>query len=318
MSAPATGVHVRAAGWHTVHGQRRRQPWADPIATHPDHESAAADAARREAEAWTALKFNPFGYDAGCLFYLTSLPDGVLRDWFLDHGVDPPGPGVAWADWYARERPDPMLVMAALDKLRLFDVAEAWPEAHVVADAVTYSYELPDHPDRRRFCHQPYWAWPDKGAAHAYAARVSLDPVSGIPNDFVTILPVEWCATASGVVAMVSRIPFGPDGDPGRVPLVVVSDRSAANAHANLLAATATRTLNPFAVLAWQPDGFTDALHLADVPVTYREPWRRSSGDWAAWYDTEVAQYADADRDAVWDALDQPLYIVDEVPFGTG
>ncbi len=165
------GHHVRAAAW-SADAAKRRRPWSDVVATFASRADAEADAFQRELAAWSQPGFDPFAFDAGCLFYLTSLPADVLRDWLLDHGVDPPGPFDPWPAWHAQTRPDPLVMMTALDKLRLFDVAEAWPAAHVVATAPDRWWRYSATPG---VIAEPLRAFADVAAAGRYAVEAFAD-----------------------------------------------------------------------------------------------------------------------------------------------
>lgn len=330
------GTHVRAAAW-TLDAAKRRRPWSDVVATFPTLADAEADAFERECAAWSAPGFNPFASDAGCLFYLTSLPADVLRDWLLDHGVDPPGAFDAWPAWHARTCPDPLVMLTALDKLRLFDVAEAWPAAHVVATPPDRWWRYEAKPG---VIAEPLRAFADATSAVRYAAGAFADMTRGARDayytderDFVCTVTVDArSALFADRAFLLSHA--NPNGDamydsdwpaerPGpRYPVALFADRVAADAAVARLNALARRTLNPFAVLATtpaDPGAFMDALHVADVAVTYRRPWEHFGGDWAAWLDVEQSQLTDADRAVIWAQFaDAPLYTVTEVDYDGG
>lgn len=112
---------------------RRRLPRVDTVAVHSTYEAAHADATERDLAVWRSAGFDPFAF-AGPVFYLSSLPDPVLRDWLLDRGVEPPDAGEAWPAWYARAKPDPLSLRDGLDRLRFFDAAPARPKVYAVVE----------------------------------------------------------------------------------------------------------------------------------------------------------------------------------------
>ena len=113
-----------------------RLPGADPLATFPDRPSADASARERE---WTVRRrVNPFRCGGEYLHYQTSFDAARLHDWFLDLGLEPPGPETASGSWAtAWERALPRMTDAqraaaweVLDRVRFFRVVErppSWP-----------------------------------------------------------------------------------------------------------------------------------------------------------------------------------------------
>jgi len=139
--APATRFVVRRHRWFSGPGGRHwRLPGDAAVASFATNDEAATDARRREEEARKSV--NPFACGPA-LHYLTHLDEPRLRDWLLDHGIDPPGPDKGgktdWAGWWKKghrklSAEKRAAVWEALDKVRFFTVA-AGP-ARVVGYAV--------------------------------------------------------------------------------------------------------------------------------------------------------------------------------------
>ncbi len=337
---PAGGYTVRELGWDMA----GRLPTATPVATHATYEAAHADATRRDTETWSRPRFNPFAY-AGALFYLSSLPADQLRDWLLDHGIDPPG-GHAWADWYTAARPDPVLLREALDKLRFFDVVPAWGVAYLVAEGI-YSVNLwGGSPDYGLMTGQPLRAFAIASYAAKHGERLNHKlrrdgrKYQRVVTDHAVVeVPLAEPPTAGRSAYLVQRQALDAAGllvqntmydrnenvigynDIGaRVPLAFHAPHASAARYAADLHAAARRTMNPFARLGEPTDvvGFADALHGTGVSFAYPSPLTYFCS-WAAWYDAEQAGLTDADRAAVWDLFtDRPLYEVVEMKWAAG
>jgi hypothetical protein len=168
--------------WRPVRGGWLAPPGADPLRTFTDRPVAEAQARDRE---WAVRRrVNPFLCAGPYLHYQTSFDAARLYDWFLDLGLDPPGPTTDSADWAAAwERSLPHMTDAqraaaweALDQVRFFRVTEHPPgrpmhlvaEAHLEEDPVTFPRSGPRYVGgtpymlvRRRetadaLCHQLY------------------------------------------------------------------------------------------------------------------------------------------------------------------
>jgi hypothetical protein len=110
-------------------GKRARRPGEVAVASFDTREAADAECAAREAAFREAV--NPF--DCGPAVHCwTHLDEPRLRDWLMDHGVDPPKPqkGVTdWTGWWKKSQKKlgaagRAAVWEALDKVRFFAVRE--------------------------------------------------------------------------------------------------------------------------------------------------------------------------------------------------
>jgi hypothetical protein len=107
-----------------------RGPGEVAVASFATFEEAEAERARREEE--VRKKLNPFEC-GGAIQYWTHLDEPRLRDWLMDHGVEPPKAGkdgaTNWAAWWKANQKKlstdkRAAVWEALDKVRFFAVRE--------------------------------------------------------------------------------------------------------------------------------------------------------------------------------------------------
>ncbi len=122
---------VKRLNW-TEHygGQRTRQPGEVAVVSFATFDEAEAERAKRENE--FRKKINPFNCGA-VAHYWTHLDEPRLRDWLMDHGIDPPAAKkdgtTDWSAWWkahhkklsAEKR---AVVWEVLDKVRFFAVRE--------------------------------------------------------------------------------------------------------------------------------------------------------------------------------------------------
>lgn len=116
--------------WSESGSLLRRLPKTTRVAAFADPDEATADRWRREVAARNGR--NPFRYGGASLFYQTTLPGPVLRDWYLDHDFEPPPAESAddhakWREWWKVVVPQlpPDRVAVAwepLDRVRFFEV----------------------------------------------------------------------------------------------------------------------------------------------------------------------------------------------------
>lgn len=107
-----------------------RHPGAVRVAAFDAFADASAFRWAEETRARAAV--NPFAGALGCPAEQSHLPEPLLHDWLLDHGVEPPAPAAGrrdWAGWWAESAPgwtDAQRAAAweALDKVRFFRVTE--------------------------------------------------------------------------------------------------------------------------------------------------------------------------------------------------
>jgi hypothetical protein len=134
----ATRHHFK---WNTEWEGVVQLPGATRLESHAD--PADAQRACRAAEEEVRGRVNPFACGGPALHYQTSLDEGRLHDWLLDHGVEPPAPDEEgnrpWRAWWDAESPSlspeqRSRVWEALDKVRFHRVVErpARPTAFVV------------------------------------------------------------------------------------------------------------------------------------------------------------------------------------------
>lgn len=151
MSA-ATRFVVKRLRWMPRHDDVLvRLPGEVAVASFPTFDEAAAERDRREEEA--RARVNPFACGGGgtdedgdtttAVHYWTHLDEPRLRDWLMDHGVDPPKPNkkgtTDWVKWWKRRHKKMSAekraaVWEALDKVRFYTVGEepARPVAYAV------------------------------------------------------------------------------------------------------------------------------------------------------------------------------------------
>jgi hypothetical protein len=110
----------RNHGWFRLPGTSR-------VATFADADAAESERLRLEAEARAVI--NPFRCGSS-LTEQTSLDEGRLCDWLLDHGLTPPGRKPRnWVRWYDNSRSamddyQRQKVWEALDRLHFYEVVE--------------------------------------------------------------------------------------------------------------------------------------------------------------------------------------------------
>lgn len=131
MGKPATRFVVKRLNWAEDYGGKlRRQPGEVALASFDARDAADAECATREAHFRAAV--NPF--ECGpAVHYWTHLDEPRLRDWLMDHGIDPPAAksdGAAnWPAWWKKNQKalgaaGRAAVWEALDKVRFFAVRE--------------------------------------------------------------------------------------------------------------------------------------------------------------------------------------------------
>jgi hypothetical protein len=162
---PAAGGWVRSAG-----GVR--------VAAFDTADAAYADRDAREAAA--RRRVNPFACGDG-LADLTPLAEPLLRDWLLDHGIDPPaGSGLAaWRAWWERANepsppPDLTAVWDAVSKVRFYAVEER-PVRPVVYAVVEVGWAYNDEWNYREPGGAPVTAYRSRERAEAEAARLDAE-----------------------------------------------------------------------------------------------------------------------------------------------
>jgi hypothetical protein len=115
---------------------RQRPEWGGPVKACAGRDRA--EALCRELGAKLLEGMNPFEAQGSGLADLTSLPPGPFRDWLRDVGLTPLPPGknrlVDWGRWGEKTRAGTTAVqrhrvLAGLDKLRFYAVAELDPPA---------------------------------------------------------------------------------------------------------------------------------------------------------------------------------------------
>lgn len=192
MPKPATRFVLKRLNWAEYYGGTlERQPGARDVASFDTFDAADAERAKRENEARKLV--NPFACGAGVHFW-THLDEPRLRDWLMDHGIDPPAPKkdrtTDWAGWWSKSHKKlsaekQYAVWEALDKVRFFAVAEE-PARPVGYAVVQINWEYND---------ETYDANPDQGevmqvyrtrgraeeecAEYNYFAREGWSDVSG-------------------------------------------------------------------------------------------------------------------------------------------
>jgi hypothetical protein len=131
MAELGTRFVVKRLKWAEHYGGKRtRQPGEVAVKSFASFEEAEAERAKREEEYRKAV--NPF--DCGtAVHYWSHLDEPRLRDWLMDHGIDPPKPNkdgtTNWSDWWKKNQkklgPERRAaVWEALDKVRFFAVRE--------------------------------------------------------------------------------------------------------------------------------------------------------------------------------------------------
>jgi hypothetical protein len=146
---PATGTHfvVERLNWRRGRGDTfYRYPGQTRVASFAT--AAEAEAFRRAEEAKARNAVNPFAGTLAPPTDQTSMPEGVLCDWLLDHGIDPPAADKKsgkrdWAKWWEKQSPrwtdaKRAAVWEPLDRVRFFRVSERprRPLAYAVVQVV--------------------------------------------------------------------------------------------------------------------------------------------------------------------------------------
>lgn len=159
MAKPGTRFVLKRLNWaENYGGTLERQPGARDVASFDTFDAADAERAKRENEVRKLV--NPFACGAGVHFW-THLGEPQLRDWLMDHGIDPPKPAKGgatdWAGWWTKNHKKlsaekRYAVWEALDKVRFFAVAEE-PARPVGYAVVQINWEYNDetydaHPDQ--------------------------------------------------------------------------------------------------------------------------------------------------------------------------
>lgn len=131
MAEPGKRFVVKRLNWTELYdGRRTRRPGEVALASFATFEEADADRAAREGDLRTRV--NPFACGVAA-HYWTHLDEPRLRDWLMDHGIDPPAAkkdgATDWAAWWKRHQKalgadKRAAVWEALDKVRFFAVRE--------------------------------------------------------------------------------------------------------------------------------------------------------------------------------------------------
>lgn len=149
MGKPATRFVVKRLNWAQRYtGDMRRRPGEVALMSFDAREAADAECARREAEFREAV--NPFACGTA-VHYWTHLDEPRLRDWLMDHGIDPPEPKkgkTEWAAWWKKNHKalgadKQAAVWEVLDKVRFFAVREE-PATPVGYAVVQINWEYND------------------------------------------------------------------------------------------------------------------------------------------------------------------------------
>jgi hypothetical protein len=131
MAEDRTRFVVKRLKWAEQYGGKRtRQPGEVAVASFASFDEAETERAKREDEFRTRV--NPF--DCGiAVHYWTHLDEPRLRDWLMDHGIEPPaankGGKTNWAAWWKKNQKTlgaekRAAVWEVLDKVRFFAVCE--------------------------------------------------------------------------------------------------------------------------------------------------------------------------------------------------
>lgn len=131
MAQPGTRFVVKRLKWQEHYGGKlSRLPGDVPVASFATFEEAEAERAKRE-ESYRE-RINPFQCGEA-IQYWSHLDEPRLRDWLMDHGIDPPKPKPAgdtnWGAWWKKNNrklgaEKRAAVWEVLDKVRFFIVRE--------------------------------------------------------------------------------------------------------------------------------------------------------------------------------------------------
>ena len=131
MAEPATRFVVKRLKWEEQYGGKLlRRPGDVAVVSFGTFEEAERERAKRE-EAYRT-RVNPFDC-GGAVQYWTHLDEPRLRDWLMDHGIEPPKPkkdGLTnWSAWWTQNQKKlgaekRAAVWEVLDKVRFFAVRE--------------------------------------------------------------------------------------------------------------------------------------------------------------------------------------------------
>ena len=131
MAEPALRFVVKRLNWAERYGGKLfRRPGEVAVVSFATFEEADAERAKREDAYRTRV--NPFEC-GGAVQYWTHLDEPRLRDWLMDHGIDPPSAkkdGTAnWSAWWKKNQQalgaeKRAAVWEVLDKVRFFAVRE--------------------------------------------------------------------------------------------------------------------------------------------------------------------------------------------------
>ncbi|MCI0704223.1 MAG: hypothetical protein L0241_24460 [Planctomycetia bacterium] len=131
MAEPGTRFVLKRLNWYEHYdGGMVREGGEVSLSSFATFEEAEAERGKREEEIRKTI--NPF--DCGkAVHYWSHLDEPRLRDWLMDHGIDPPSAGkngkTNWAEWWKKtgkklSSDKQLLVWEALDKVRFFVVRE--------------------------------------------------------------------------------------------------------------------------------------------------------------------------------------------------
>jgi hypothetical protein len=131
MAEPATRFVVKRLNWYEEYGGRLlRRPGEVAVGSFATFDEADAERAKREEE--LRKRVNPFECGAA-VQYWTHLDEPRLRDWLMDHGIEPPKAkkdgATNWSAWWKRNQKalgaeKRAAVWEVLDKVRFFAVRE--------------------------------------------------------------------------------------------------------------------------------------------------------------------------------------------------
>lgn len=148
-SKSASGTHfvVERLNWRRGRGDTfYRYPGQTRVASFDT--AAEAEAFRRVEEAKARAAVNPFAGTLAPPTDQTSMPEPVLCDWLLDHGIDPPAAEKKsgkrdWVKWWEKQSPrwtadQRAAAWEPLDRVRFFRVSERprRPVAYAVVQVV--------------------------------------------------------------------------------------------------------------------------------------------------------------------------------------